>query len=377
MENSFQTSTKKDLELFLSNNSFRKIFILAGNQSFSLSGLKLFFNSKLKNKSIKYYFKKASFPEYFELVDIISAIKNFSPDLIIAAGGGSVLDYAKIANAIDYENDLDNRIIGSKYNLKNSKAKLLAIPTTAGSGAEVTSNAVIYVNKIKYSIEGKQVKPDFFFLIPDFVKGASNKIKSSAGFDAIAQAIESLISKKSNIESVGYARKSLEISLKYYLKFLNNPNDENTCAMSFASNLAGKAINISKTTGPHAVSYPFTSIYNIRHGHAVSLTLNEFLYFNYFNYKNAKCDFDLKKRYGILFSLTQTNSFSDLDHYLIDLKKNAKLESDFNALGINLENSFSKIMSGINVLRLSNNPVDLDHNDIKNILNKAARPKTK
>ena len=119
----------------------------------------------------------------------------------------------------------------------------------------------------------------------------------------------------------------------------------------------------------------FTSIYNISHGHAVSLTLNEFLRFNYLNFKHAKCDFDLKKRYEILFNLANVNSFNDLDKHLLNLKKRANLESDFNRLGINRENSFSRIMSGINILRLSNNPVDLDNNDIKNILNKVAASK--
>ena len=76
--------------------------------------------------------------------------------------------------------------------------------------------------------------------------------------------------------------------------------------------------------------------------------------------------FWLKKRLEILFSLANVNSFNDLDKHLLNLKKRANLESDFNRLGINRENSFSRIMSGINILRLSNNPVDLDHNDIKN-----------
>ena len=186
-----------------------------------------------------------------------------------------------------------------------------------------------------------------------------------------------MIAKKSNNESVNYAKRSLEISLKYFLKFLKNPNHENTCAMSFAANLSGRAINISKTTAPHAVSYPFTSIYNISHGHAVSLTLNEFLRFNYLNFKHAKCDFDLKKRYEILFNLVKVDNFNDLDQHLLNLKKKANLESDFNILKINKENCYSKIISGVNILRLSNNPIDLNNNDIKNILTKVAFSKQK
>ena len=71
--------------------------------------------------------------------------------------------------------------------------------------------------------------------------------------------------------------------------------------MLIASNLAGKAINISKTTAPHAISYPFTSHFGISHGHAVSLTLNEFLKFNYKNMKLSKSNFDLKNRYKIWY----------------------------------------------------------------------------
>ena len=192
-------------------------------------------------------------------------------------GGGTVIDYAKIANSIDLERNLEKKIINNSYILKHKLSKLIAIPTTAGSGAEVTANAVIYINKIKHSIESELVKPDYFFLIPKFVMGASKKIKSSAGFDAIAQAVESLISKKSNLTSVKFAKKSLKISLKYYLDFLSKPTEENSSAMCLAANLSGKAISISKTTVPHAISYPFTSLYNISHGHAVSLTLEKFL----------------------------------------------------------------------------------------------------
>ena len=100
---------------------------------------------------------------------------------------------------------------------------------------------------------------------------APEKIKASAGFDAIAQALESLVSKKSNDQSVEYASKSLRVSINSYISFLNDPSLKNATEMAIASNLSGKAINISKTTAPHAVSYPFTSLFNVSHGHAVSL----------------------------------------------------------------------------------------------------------
>ncbi len=367
MHKEIKTSTRKDIEKFIDNTSFKKIFLLVGSTSYVESGLKNFFTN-FKKKNIKIFFKKKNIPEYEELIKIINEINRFNPDLIIAAGGGSVLDYAKIANVLYVNNSLKSNIINSEYKLIKPNRKLLAIPTTAGSGAEVTTNAVIYLNNIKYSIEGELIKPDFYFLVPDFVKGASNKIKASAGFDAIAQAMESLMSKKSNEQSVNFAKKSLDLSLKYFTNFLSNPNNQNTCAMSLAANLSGEAISISKTTAPHAVSYPFTSLFNISHGHAVSLTINQFMIFNYKNLNSSEVNFDLKERFKILFDKTKTNNISEFNLFLKNIKKTANLECNFKNLGIDINLSVSKILESINNQRLSNNPVMVDKETVKKIL---------
>ena len=95
--------------------------------------------------------------------------------------------------------------------------------------------------------------------------------------------------------------------------------------MCLAANLSGKAINISKTIAPHAVSYPFTSYFGISHGHAVSLTLNKFLIFNYNKMNYSKSGLNLRKRYKILFSATKTRSITQLDLLLKDIKKQASL----------------------------------------------------
>ena len=358
---------EKELEIFLKEGKFKKILIITGENSYKKSSAELLFKKILGKNTVDFFFKKNSFPEVMELKKIIQKIKNFSPELIIAVGGGSVLDYAKIANVLSKEKDIEKKILNSEYKTKKF-TKLLAIPTTAGSGAEVTSNAVIYINDIKYSVEGPDLKPDFHFLIPELVIGSSMKIKASAGFDAIAQAIESINSKKSNSKSVEFSKKSLKISKENFLKFLKKPNLENTSAMCMAANLSGEAISISKTTAPHAFSYPFTAIYNISHGHAVSLTLNKFLRFNYDNFQLADCNFDLQNRYQIIFDTTKTSNISDLNNFLSKLKKEANLENDFKKLGIDIEKDYENIISGVNILRLSNNPIKLEKQDLKKII---------
>ena len=359
-------NSEHELKTYLKRIKNKKVFILSGKKSFFLSGADKLFNKK-DIKNFKFYLKKEKYPKIEELEKIILSIKKINPDIIFAIGGGSVIDYAKIANNLNNLSTLKKNIINSKKKY-NKIGKLIAIPTTAGSGAEVTSNAVIYINGIKCSVEGESLTPDNFFLIPRLILKGNRQLKSSTGFDAISQSIESLISKKSNEKSILFAKKSLELSLKNYLNFLKHPNQKNCTFMSISANLSGKAISISKTTAPHAVSYPFTSHFGINHGHAVSLTLNEFLKFNYFNLDRANCDFDLKKRFDLIFQLTNTKSIFELDNFLQQLKSKAKLEGNFRKLKIPRQAIENKILGEINLQRLSNNPINLTIHDIKKIL---------
>ena len=363
-------NTTDDIKSFINDISFKKIFVLCGKKSFVTSGAKIFFDKLLNKKNIRLFYKNSELPILEELIEIIKEIKNFKPDLIIAVGGGAVIDYAKIANVVDIRDDLKELIVNYSYPFRSKYTKLVVIPTTAGSGAEVTSNAVIYVDGIKHSFESELLIPDNFFLIPDFLISAPNKVKASAGFDAIAQALESLVSKKSNDLSLDYASKSLKISVNSYISFLNNPNLKNAAEMSIASNLAGRAISISKTTAPHAVSYPFTSLFNISHGHAVGLFFENFFKFNFDNLDKSETSFDLKKRFNLIFDLFDVKNINDFNIKIGLIKKKAKLEDDLNLLNINIEKNSEEIINGINLLRLGNNPVKIEGKDIYNIISK-------
>ena len=362
-------SSTYDIKKFLNDNSFKKIFILCGKNSFITSGAKKFIEESLIKKEVKFLYKISNIPILEELIKIINDIRNFKPDLILAIGGGAIIDYAKIANLVEVKDNLKELIINYNYPFKNKYTKLAVIPTTAGSGAEVTSNAVIYVDQIKHSFENELLKPDNYFLIPEFLISAPYKIKSSAGFDAIAQAVESLLSKKSSEQSVDYASKSLRVSINSYISFLENPNIKNATEMSIASNLAGKAISISKTTAPHAASYPFTSLFNISHGHAVSLFFEKFIKYNFDNLNRSETNFNIKKRFDHLFKLFDTNNINEFNSKIILIKKKARLEDNLKILNIDINKSSEKIIKGINLLRLGNNPVKINERDIYNIIN--------
>ena len=138
--------------------------------------------------------------------------------------------------------------------------------------------------------------------------------------------------------------------------------------MLVASNLSGKAISISKTTAPHAISYPFTSHYNISHGKAVAITFNDILKFNYFNKDRSLSKFNLDDRFKILFKLTQTQNIFELDKFFSNLKKNAKIKDSFLELNINPSQSIRYILREVNQKRLSNNPIHIDFESLRKIL---------
>ena len=361
-------NSAEDIKKFINDKSFKKIFVLCGKKSFVTSGAEELFKKIIIDKEIKLFYKKSELPILEELIEIINDIKNFKPDLILAVGGGAVIDYAKIANVVDVREDLADLIVNYSYPFKKKYTKLTVIPTTAGSGAEVTSNAVIYVDGIKHSFESELLIPDNFFLIPEFLISAPNNIKASAGFDAIAQALESLVSKKSNDQSIEYASKSLRVSVNSFISFVNNPNMKNATEMSIAANLAGKAISISKTTAPHAASYPFTSLFNISHGHAVGLFFERFFKFNYENLEKSDVSFDLKKRFDLIFNLFDVSNIEGFNATISSIKKQAKLEDNMKLLNIDLDKNIEKIIGGVNLLRLGNNPVKINGNDISNII---------
>tara|TARA_B100000029_G_scaffold516063_1_gene626513 strand:+ start:1258 stop:2382 length:1125 start_codon:yes stop_codon:yes gene_type:complete len=352
----------------ISSNKNEKIFVITGKNSFFKSGANHYFQFLLKNRKriVKFYFKKKRYPEISELKNIKKLVEAFNPDLVLAIGGGAVIDYAKIVCSEYSSKNLTSKIKDQSLKLKK-KFKLFVIPTTAGSGAEATSNAVIYLDKIKYSFESKNLMPENFFLMPELIVKLNKNIKASSGFDAISQAIESLISTRSTNKSIKFAKKSLNLSIKTFLNYYKNPTLNNSLLMAKAAHFSGKAINITKTTAPHAVSYPLTAHFNVSHGHAVSLTLNEFLKFNYERIGYSHSNFDLKKRYELIFSLTKTKNIYELDKYLAYLKKKVKLEQNFLKLGINLEKKLNLILNGVNLLRLKNNPVKLDKFDLAKV----------
>jgi alcohol dehydrogenase class IV len=361
--------SENKLSSFIKNKKIKNILIITGKKSFNFSGFKELAIYKNFKSMMSIVYKKKVIPEINELKFLIKKINIINPDLIIALGGGCAIDYAKLANGLYNIKNLEKKIKSGTLKLYSKKTEILAIPTTAGSGAEVTKFSVIYINKIKHSVEHNLLKPDFFSLIPKLVINSPKIVRSSSGFDAIAQAAESIFSRKANIRSFKYSSKSLELSIKNFLKFVNSPNFNNGAQMLRAANFSGKSINISRTNAPHALSYLFTSKYKIPHGIAVSVFFVEIINL-YYLIANKKNNINLIKKFILFFKLIKQSNikgFNKLFNKLF-LKSGIKRYLDKSLKRIKYQNNYKFYF---NSNRLKNSPIKISKEDINRLyLNK-------
>lgn len=208
-------------------------------------------------------------PDYEDIILGVKLFVDEKCDAILAIGGGSTIDVAKCIKAycnMNHEQDYMAQTIS------DSGIPFIAIPTTAGSGSEVTPNAVIYRNKVKQSVADKCLKPNFVILDGNVLKSLPLYQKKCTVMDALAQAIEAWWSIKSTEESREYSKQAVAMIIKDIRAYVSG--DESVCQnIMEASNLAGKAIAIAGTTVPHAMSYRLTGLYGIAHGHGVILSL--------------------------------------------------------------------------------------------------------
>jgi len=353
------------LNSFIIKNKIKNIFVITGQKSFNSSGFKKLEIYKNFKSTMTILCKKKEIPEIDELKFLIKKINIIKPDLIIALGGGCAIDYAKLANGLHNTKDLKKKIKNSNLKIYSKKTKLLAIPTTAGSGAEVTKFSVIYIDKIKYSVENSLLKPDFYSLIPKLVVNSPRIVRASSGFDAVAQAAESIFSKKANTRSIKYSYESLSYSIKNFLRFVNRPDLINVAQMLKAANLSGKAINIAKTNAPHALSYSFTINFKIPHGIAVSIFFIEIINLYYLNaVKNN--NIYLIKKFNLLFKLFKHPNiigFNNLfNKFFFESGIKKYLDKSLKKIRYKNNNKFY-----YNLNRLNNSPIKILKEDINRL----------
>lgn len=217
-----------------------------------------------------YYSDYMPNPSYNDVCYGVGMFNRGGYDSIVAVGGGSSIDVAKCIKLFCRMDPAKNYIF-QEYN--DNSIPLIAIPTTAGTGSESTRFAVIYYNGEKQSIAHESILPDITLLDAELLKTLSVYQKKCTILDALCQGIESWWSVNSTEESRRYSQTAVELIVENITAYIGCWDNDVARNVMLASNYAGRAINITQTTAPHAMSYKLTSMYGIPHGHAVAICL--------------------------------------------------------------------------------------------------------
>lgn len=299
-------------------------------------------------------------PIYENVLEALAIFKKSKCDSIISIGGGSAIDIAKCLKLFLPLKDDENYL---KQEHKYINLKHIAVPTTAGTGSESTRFAVIYYQGVKQSIADDMILPDIAILDESFLPSLPLYQKKATMLDALCQAIESMWSKNSTEISKEYSKEAITIILNNYHAYLNNDLEAAKKVLK-AANTAGRAINITQTTAAHAMSYKLTSYYGIAHGHAVALCLP---YVWDYLAKNVNDTFDergVKYVQSVLDELNKlflVSSTKEAINKLINLLKELDLIKRFAVNDEELE----LLANSINTTRLSNYPIHLEKETIK------------
>ena len=283
----------EDLFTFLSNVKSNQKILIVTSKGFSDRGLINSVRICLKNNHFFVLDAVKKEPSIEQLEYFQQKLSTFKFDLIISIGGGSVTDTAKILSLVLKQSNKDMRISDFNKISFTDNIPLYSVPTTAGSGAELTSFATVwdYTSNEKYSFKSQFLLPKIALYDYKLLKSLNYSVSVSSGFDTISHAFESIWNKFADPLSINLSTQSLSLSMKsirgYVITEKKDPNLKN---MQLASILSALAIARTKTGIAHSISYPLTSIYKIPHGIASSFVLPEVLLFN-----SKKDDGRLKK----------------------------------------------------------------------------------
>ena len=298
----------------------------------------------------------------------VHAMNVFQPDVIIALGGGSAIDAAK-GMWLFYENPdtsfdglrlkfMDIRKRAFQFPNLGKKAQLVAIPTTSGTGSEVTSFSVITDKKngnIKYPLADYELTPDVAIIDPQFVKTMPKSITADTGMDVLTHAIEAYVSVLASDYTNALAMKAIALIFKYLPRSYDNPDDEVAREkVHNASCIAGMAFTNAFLGINHSLAHKLGGEFHIPHGRANAVLLPHVIKYN----SQIPTKFTIFPKYGKfvadyryaqiarhlnLGGTTQEEQIDALINAVISLMKKLNMPLSIKECGINESEFMAKV----------------------------------
>ncbi|MBA2115271.1 phosphonoacetaldehyde reductase [Bremerella alba] len=349
-----------------------RTFLVVDEVAYNLSGAATQLRQFLPPDAITLFSGFEPNPKIEDVERGVAKCRAANPDLVLALGGGTAIDLAKMIASMTKHKASPHDIAVNGIALSEGSLPLIAVPTTAGTGSESTHFAVVYIEGKKYSVADPCLLPCVAVVDPELTYSVPPKMTAATGLDAFCQAIESIWAVGATDESVAYATSAATLAFEHLPTATNAPTPEARHAMSLASHLAGKAINISKTTLPHAISYAITADYGIPHGAAVATTLSCVLAYN-FGVSTSDCADQrgaahVRQRLSLILDILKVASVEDACLQVEAFVSSLGCSPTLAAAGIQSEESLRVLTSRVNAARLSNNPRTANHEDLLSLL---------
>ncbi|MGA1846749.1 iron-containing alcohol dehydrogenase [Deferribacter abyssi] len=343
------------------------------------AGLLRFVEKILSEQNINYHFFDNVPPDSsLETVkEVANVYKIHQCDCIIAVGGGSVIDTAKGVNIAITYNEMDLIKLAGADRLDKKTKPLIVIPTTSGTGSEVTLVAVIYDKKrgIKLPFASNFLLPDVAILDVRMTETLPPQLTAATAMDALTHAIEAYLCLQKNPVSDSFAITAIKLISQNLLKVIEKPKDKySRLNLAIASTCAGIAFSNSMVGIIHAIGHSIGAISKIPHGTAMSILLP---YGIKFYLQNKKDDIG-KLLLFLSDEETFINSQNKSEDTVIIIQRLLKILNEKTGLPVTLQEAGVKKNDFNNIAELSLNdgaitfsPVYVSKNDILKILNEA------
>ncbi len=337
-----------------------RLYFVVDESAYTASGAAALLEPHFHNRSITRFSGFDLNPKLHDVERGIEQFREADPEVVIALGGGSAIDLGKLIGTLARQQESAREIIIGKAGIQRSGPPLIAVPTTAGTGSEATHFAVAYVDGTKYSVAHNALLPDYAIVDSALTHSLPAGITAATGLDAFCQAIESIWAVGATDESLEYATESARLAWKSLVDATHNPSADARLDMCRASHLAGKAINISKTTASHAISYSITSEYGVPHGIAVAVTLSPMLAYNAqvseLDCADPRGPEHVLTRIGLITELLGGENVAAACGKIENLISALGCPNSLDQVGITTNTAIQRLVTQVDANRLSNNP---------------------
>jgi alcohol dehydrogenase class IV len=371
----FGSGESKNIGRYISTFGKKAFIVKGGSSNYGYGFFKLIDSCCEKTT----YFSVKNEPNTELINSAVQLARSNHCDFVIGFGGGSVIDTGKaVAALLSNEGDLLDylEVVGKGLPLRNLAKPYIAIPTTAGTGSEVTRNAVIDVpeKKVKVSMRNAYMLPAIALIDPELTLNLPPEITASTGMDAFVQVVEPYICNSPNVMVDMFCRDAIPRAAKYLPKaFLNGSDLEARQNMSWVSLMGGLSLANGKLGAVHGFAGPMGGMFHAPHGALCAALLPAVFEINYKSIIRNNSSNPLIKRFDeIAMWITGSPKATVYDAIskLIELSHYFKLKT-LCELGITKEDFPEIVEKAKNASSMKGNPVALEDAELRDILEKA------